>query len=101
MSVSREEEESNSVGGGGVCDLSGLLSRLGSSDNFASASASTVMASLEGTRVRGKLEKRNTPGREGTMGVFPGEGISCPRSRRRMVGESRGNVCARCVEDAP
>jgi hypothetical protein len=99
IGVSNEEEESNSVDGGGVCELSGLLSRLDSSDNFALASLSTVMASVEGPRERGKLEKRNTSCK-GTIDAFSGEGISCPRSRRRMVGESRGNVCARCIEDA-
>jgi hypothetical protein len=100
VGVSSEEEESNSVNGGGVCDLSGLLSRLDSSDNFALASLSTVMASVEGPRERGKLEERSASCR-GTIDAFPGEGISCPRSRRRMVGESKGNVCARCVEDSP
>jgi hypothetical protein len=99
VGVSSEEEESNSVDGGGVCELSGLLSRLDSSDNFALASLSTVMAPVEGPRERGKLEKRNTSCR-GTIDGLSGEGISCPRSRRRMVGESRGNVSARCTEDA-
>jgi len=95
-----EEEESNSVDGGGVCDLSGLLSRLDSPDTFASASLSIVMASGEGPSERGKLEKRNTSCR-GTIDAFTGEGISCPRSRRRMVGEAGGKVCARCFGDAP
>lgn len=101
IGVSSEEEESKFVDGGGVCcDLSGVLSRLDPSDDFALASLSTVMASVEGPRERGKLEKRNTSGR-GTIDAFPGEGISCPRSRRRTAGESRGKVYARCFEDAP
>jgi len=99
IGVSSSEEKSNSVDRGGACDLSGLSSRLDSPDNFAIASLSTVMASVEGPRERGKLEKRNTSCR-GTIDVFPGEGISCPRSRRQLVGETRGNVCARCFEDA-
>ena len=75
IGVSSEEEESNSVEVGGVCDLSGMLSRSDSSNNFALASLSAAMASVEGSRERGELEDRNTSCR-GTTGAFPGEGIS-------------------------
>jgi len=96
--VLHDREVSVSFCGGDVHDdPQGFLTRSDSSDNL--AMLSTSMALAKGSREHGRLEKRNTSCTGGTIGTFPGEGISCPRSRRWMVDERRGTVCARCFGD--
>jgi|SRR6266850_1947086 len=93
------DEESSPLCEGDVGDFEGFLTRSDSSDNF--AILSTSMTSAKGPGEHGRLEKRSTSCTGGTIDTFPGEGISRPRSRRKMVGETRGTVYARCFEDTP
>jgi hypothetical protein len=97
--VLHDEEESNSFCEGDVRGTEESSTRLDSSRNF--AMLSTSMASAEGSREHGRLEKRSASCTGGTIDTFPCEGISCPRFRRQIVGERRGTVCARCFEDIP
>ena len=97
--VLHDGEESNFFCEGDVRDPKEFAARSDSSDNF--AMLSTSMASAEGSREQGRLEKRNVSCTGGTIDTFPCEGISCPRFRRQIVGERRGTVCARCFEDIP
>lgn len=99
IDVPNKKEESCSFGGGGVRDFSGLLSHLDSSANL--TWLSTFIASVKGSKERGRLEKRNTSCTGWTIDDFSGEGMSCPRSRPRMTGGSRGKVSARCFNNAP
>jgi len=92
-----DEEESNSFCEGDVRDPKEFPTRSDSPDTF--AILSTSMASAEGEREHGRLEKRNASCTGGTIDTFPCEGISCPRFRRQIEGERRGTVCARCFED--
>ena len=93
------DKESNSFCEGEVHDPEKFPARSGWSDNF--ATSSTSMASTEGSREHGRLEKRNASCTGGTIDTFPCEGISCPRFRRQILGERRGTVCARCFENIP
>jgi len=97
--VLHDKEGSNSFCEGDVHDPKEFPTRSDSPDNF--AILSTSMVSAEGSREHGRLEKRNASCTGGTIDTFPCEGISCPRSRRKIVGERRGTVCARCFEDIP